>query len=237
LSLPPDTKILACRVFTPELLALGLSEDQVNWLDQGLHLYPDKLREEITTALAEMEADPACQQVILVYGYCGGGLEGITSRRVRLVVPVAHDCIPLLMGLDTPASPSTRTFYFSAGWIDYGRNPQVEYQDAAERFGEAIAMRISKEIFKSYEDFALIDNGCTQDQRFWQFTQDCARLYGKDCCQVSGTLESLRRLLAGEPSPQVRVYEPGQAIHLQDFQSRQKPQLANSQEDLSPQVS
>ena len=209
--------ILACRVFTPELAALGVPDGQVVWLDQGLHLYPDKLQSELKAGLDRLEQDPAVQRVVLVYGFCGGGLDGLTSRRVELVIPLVHDCIPLLMGLDAPCAPSVRTYYFSAGWIDHGRTPWTEYQRTAERYGPETAKRIGDQILKSYRDFALIENGTGDEERYWQYTRQCGQLHDKPCLRVPGTLEILETLVNGRPHPRIQVFPPGRAVKLGDF--------------------
>lgn len=215
--LASNTRIMACRVFTPELTALGVPDDQVVWLDQGLHLYPDKLKSELKAGLERLELDPTVQRVILVYGFCGGGLDGLRSQRVDLVIPLVHDCIPLLMGLDAPAAPSARTYYFSAGWIDYGRTPWTEYQHTAERYGEETAKRIGDQILKSYEDFALIENGVSREERYWQYTCRCGELHDKPCLKVPGTLEILEALVRGRSHPRIRVFQPGRTVGLGDF--------------------
>lgn len=214
IDLAVNTRVVACRVFTPELLALGVPEEQIVFLDQGLHRTPDELHRRLGLALAALEGDEAVDTVILAYGLCGGGLEGLSSGRLRLIVPLAHDCIPLLLGRD-PAKKSgqaVRTFFLSAGWIDYGQTPLTEYYKTAERLGEDNARWTTREILKHYQDVALIDGPLVRDQRYWDYAREMAELSGLASGRVEGSLGWLRRLLAAREADGVRILRPGTKI-------------------------
>ena len=66
--------------------------------------------------------------ILLGYGLCGNGLDGLTARHTRLVLPRAHDCIALLMGSREryrayfEANPGT--YYRSTGWLERGKGLQ-----------------------------------------------------------------------------------------------------------------
>ena len=46
--------------------------------------------------------------ILLGYGLCGNGLDGLSARHTRLVLPRAHDCIGLLMGGTAGAAEGER---------------------------------------------------------------------------------------------------------------------------------
>src|SRR6266545_8337375 len=60
-------------------------------LPQGLHNEPDRLRSELQLAVARIEQMQEVQAIVLVYGLCSRGVEGVTTKRCRLVIPRAHD--------------------------------------------------------------------------------------------------------------------------------------------------
>ena len=102
-----STALVACDVFQNEIAALlsapgAIAPARVEWLEMGLHYHADRMRTSIQEAVDRLEADPAVTTVLLAYGLCGNGVVGIRTRRCRLVLPRAHDCISILFG-DRPA--------------------------------------------------------------------------------------------------------------------------------------
>ena len=99
---------IACRVFTRELsaaVAKCAHPVEVSWLPQGLHDTPDLLRARINATIdaiervdAEAPARRRLDAIVLCYGLCGGGLDGVRAGRLPLVVPRADDCIGILLG-------------------------------------------------------------------------------------------------------------------------------------------
>jgi len=206
--------VLACRVFQPELASLEVSEDRVRYLDQGLHRYPDQLRLELADALAELERDPAVDRVILAYGFCGGGMQGLTSSRVNLVLPLAHDCVPLLLG-SAQANPCVGcggTFYLTPGWIDHGQTPYSEYFVTRDKFGDEDALWVGEQMLAGYDRVILVDTGAGLLPRHRRYARDMATLFDLAYREQRGHRDWLRRLLAGRPDSGLTVLPPGKAV-------------------------
>ena len=93
----------------------------------GLHDHPDTLRQEIQNQIAQIETDPAVEQIIMIYGMCGGELIGVEAQRCPLIIPRAHDCISLLLGSaerhQTVLRQNPATYFYSPGWIRGKRVP------------------------------------------------------------------------------------------------------------------
>ncbi len=90
--------IISCQVLYQEILdVVNEQEIRVEFLPQGLHNLPDEtdMRGEIQAKIDELEIK-GYDLIILGYGYCSGGIEGLTAAQAKLVVPVIDDCIPLL---------------------------------------------------------------------------------------------------------------------------------------------
>jgi hypothetical protein len=219
ISLPESTRVLACRVFQPELTFLGLAEPQIMYLDQGLHIHIDSLRDKISESISKIEEDPGVSQIILAYGYCGGGLEGLSAQRASLVVPLIHDCIPLLKGspLDSPDGRMQHSFYLSAGWVDNGRTPLVEYLEYSEKLGEEDAMWVAKEMLKGYSSVTLIEHQEITRPEHHAHASEVSKLFDLEYRSTPCDLVWLLNLLLAQPSDQVMVLEPGQRIELKMF--------------------
>ncbi len=225
--LAAGSRVLACRVFEPELDLLGIGPQEVTYLEQGLHRYPQDLRKEIAQALAALEIQPHTRKVIIAYGYCGGGLEGLVARRAELVIPRSHDCIPLLLGGPVPPrlTKDGQSFFLSAGWIDHGRTPFTEYQYTAEKYGEEDARWVGRQILKGYKRVALITGKQTRAPKYRRHAQAAAKLFDLQYNEEPGRLAWLRELLAGVNSPRVLVLPPGVPVKLDMFPQDQEPQV------------
>jgi len=70
----------------------------LEFLPQGLHDLGAKAMAEKIQGVVDRAPEGACEAILLGYGLCGNGLDGLTARHTRLVLPRAHDCIALLMG-------------------------------------------------------------------------------------------------------------------------------------------
>lgn len=214
--LPARSKVLACRVFQPELNALGLGEDQVEYLDQGLHRYPHELRERLGQSLARLEADTEVDRVILLYGFCGGGLENLTSSRLEIILPLVHDCVPLLLGREADPQPGAgpAAFFLSRGWIDFGNTPYSEYFVTAEKFDEETALWTCQEMLKGYDRVVLIRTLAGLEDRHRDYALNMARLLGLDYKETSADSEWLQRLLTAKPGTGVKTIPPGEPVQL-----------------------
>jgi hypothetical protein len=216
MALPHNVGIVACRVFAPELAALGIEESKVVFLDQGLHRYPGDLRKELARALARLEQNRTLEKAILCYGYCGGGLEGLTSSRLELVLPLAHDCIPLLLGVRSrdPCVGCGDTFYLSPGWIDHGLTPYSEYFVTAEKYGREDALWVGRQMLKGYREVVLVENAAPLQSHHRRYAQEMALLFHLGFREVRGNKNWLVSLLAAQHNSEVAVVTPGVKINL-----------------------
>ncbi|MCK8823972.1 DUF1638 domain-containing protein [Fuchsiella alkaliacetigena] len=117
--------IIACEVLYEEILTLSADKEiNIEFLPQGIHDLPnqEEMRAVIQAKIDELEAQKNYDYLLLGYGFCSGGVEGLSTKRATLVIPFVHDCIPLLLG-DQEAQgniENSNTFYLSRGWIDCG---------------------------------------------------------------------------------------------------------------------
>lgn len=220
LQLPEHTGVVACKVFEPELKALGINDAQVVYIEQNLHREPDSLQKMLAETICHLEDQAWFDTVVLLYGYCGGGMEGLRSNRLRLIIPLAHDCVPVLVGTKKDQDSniiSADFFYLSPGWIDHGLTPYSEYFVSCEKYGHEDALWISREMLKSYSSVMLVENLARLSKRHRRYAREMARMFELDYRECQGESDWLVRLLEGQESDEVAVIEPGTVITLKCY--------------------
>jgi hypothetical protein len=146
-------------------------------------------------------------------------MEGLSPRRVRLILPRVHDCIPLLLGRPQagPAVGKGGVYYLSPGWIDYGQTPYTEFFRTRELFGEQEALWATREMLKGYAEVVLIETqtGLTLAHR--RYASEMARLFGLSFRTAHGKSRFLMDLLSENSRPHIACLGPGQAVTAELF--------------------
>lgn len=225
--------IVACAVLEDELAVLRRELDPLPHLElmpQGLHNEPDRLRSELQAVIDRLEIEyPNITAIVFVYGLCSRGLVGLTSKRVQLVLPRAHDCITLLLGSkDRYAeimADDEPTYWYSIGWNRYGNPPgeermQRRRQEFVDAYGEENAdylMETMEHWVHDYKRAGFLDLGLVDSSAAATFTKEAADYFGWTYDLHQGDPQLLRDLLAG-PWDEGRfcVVEPGHTTRLAD---------------------
>ncbi len=194
-------------------------------LEQGLHNEPPRLRAELQRAIDRVEAADNVDAIVLGYGLCSRGVEGVFARRCRLVIPRAHDCITVLLGSkERYADYVARhpgTYWYSPGWNKHHIPPGPERHARlraryVEQFGEDNAdflMESEQQWFKTYDraTYVHLTVGATDADK--RFTRDCADWLQWRYDEQAGDPSLLVALLRGEwDDERFVVLEPGQTI-------------------------
>jgi len=219
-------KLISCEIFFREiefLLEQSPHQIDVEFLQKGLH---DIQPEEMTKRI-QAQIDAASEQdydaILLGYGLCNNGLEGIVARNIQLVLPRAHDCITLFFGsrqryrehFDT----NPGTFYKTTGWIerDYvsdelkplsipnqtGMN--MTYAQLVEEYGEDNAEFLWEELCnteKNYSKITFIEMGVEPDDSFEKTAKDEAASKHWKFEKETGDLSLLQQLLSCNWNPE-----------------------------------
>jgi len=159
-------KLIACEVLFRELCdACAHSSHQVNpeFLPKGLHDLGGKPMAAKIQDAVDRTAEGACDAILLGYGLCGNGLDGVTARHTRLVAPRAHDCIALLLGSRQryqayfDANPGT--YYRSTGWLERAKDVQ-QLSHRTVGMDEEIGLRAGDSVASSGRSLTLaVPNG------------------------------------------------------------------------------
>lgn len=126
-------------------------------MDYGLHRAPARLNQSLQAAIDDIET---AGQIILGYGLCGNGLDGIKAGKHTLIIPRVDDCIALLLGSrraylrEMQKAPGT--YYLNEGWLESGSHPLKEYLEYKEKYGVEEAAWIMDQQYRNYERLVLV---------------------------------------------------------------------------------
>jgi hypothetical protein len=199
----------------------------VEILEQGLHNEPGKLRRVLQEAVTRVEEMQPVDAIVLGYGLCSRGTEGVVARRCRLVMARAHDCITLLLGSkERYADYVARypgTYWYSPGWNRHHTPPGQERHEKLkaqyiEKYGEDNAeflMESEQHWFNSYDRATYIELGAGATEEDVEYSQRCAQWLGWSFDHQKGDPSLLRALLAGDwDTERFIVIEPGETLRM-----------------------
>lgn len=199
--------VLSCQVLQEMLTALlpaGLAAE-VQFLDYGLHRFPKKMTLSLQEAIDAIE-EPSL--VVLGYGLCGNGLQGLKAGKHILLVPRVDDCISLLLGSyqdyihQFSAVPGT--YYLSKGWLESGSHPLKEYEEYVPRYGAHEAMWIMDQQYQHYERLVLVAHSEADLEAYRPQAQEVARFcerWGMRYEEILGSDSYVRRLVEAAAAP------------------------------------
>ena len=228
---PPATVVITCDVLRDEFMQFARGMDHIvhiEVLKQGLHNDPPLLRKELQQAVDRVENDwPLARAIVLGYGLCSRGVEGVVARRCQVVLPRAHDCITLLLGDRQVYAQYVKdhpgTYWYSPGWLRCSLPPGPERHakllaDYREKFGPEDAdflMESEQSWFKNYDRAAFVDLGTPDAEKDVEKTRQCADWLGWSVDRLHGSPTLLQDLLLGHwDSQRFLVLEPGQTAHM-----------------------
>jgi hypothetical protein len=193
--------IIACEAFRGELEAFKESINvQILWIEQALHDVPDKLHLKVEERIKEAEKVLNHGDMILLFlGNCGGSIRGISSGTLTLIYPDVDDCIPVILGsmerFKCIHAERPGTFYMNKNWIDSGQDPLSSSRKNIETYGEKKGWKISKLMYKNYNYFSLIDNGCYDLEKYRVHTLEACEKFGKKYLEEKGDLKFIEAIL------------------------------------------
>ena len=193
--------IIACEAFRGELEAFKESiTAKIIWIEQAMHDVPDKLHLKVAEKVKEAEKTLNPGDTILLFlGNCGGALRGISSETLTVIYPDVDDCIPVILGSKERfkhiLAEKPGTFYMNKNWIDSGQDPLSSSQRYIETYGEKKGWKISKLMYKNYNYFSLIDNGCYDLDKYRAHAREACEKFGKSYSEEKGNLKFIEAIL------------------------------------------
>jgi hypothetical protein len=227
----PKVAVITCAVLESEIdqLARGLANVvAIEKMQQGLHNDPPLLRVKLQAAIDQVErAHPEAEVIVLGYGLCSRGTEGVKTSRCWLVIARAHDCITHLLGSKERYAAYVKqnpgTYWYSVGWNKHHIPPGRERYDKlrreyAEQYGEDNAdflMESEQHWFKTYDTAAFVHLGMGEVDEQLAYTKKCADWLGWKCDCQKGDPALLTALLTGPwDNDRFLVVGPGQTFRM-----------------------
>lgn len=231
-AIPPPQRIvlIACAVLEAEVrhyasLFPGLI--QIDILEQGLHNEPAKLRDSVQQAIDRIERDCTPDAIVLGYGLCSRGLEGVHAAKATLVIPRAHDCITLLLGskerYQQYVNQHPGTYWYSPGWNKHHIPPGPQryeklYNEYLAKFGEDEAkylMEMEQHWFTTYNRATYVDLTVGVTQADLDYTRQCADWLKWHFDHQQGDPALLKDLLGGNwDADRFLVLSPGSTLQV-----------------------
>ena len=220
--------VIACKVFR-DLLEHFLPPDvadHVTFLDYGLHEFPKELTKTVQEQIGAV-AEPS--RILLGYGLCGNGLDGIQAGRHTLFIPLADDCIAILLGSYRAYlkefSENPGTYYLTKGWLESGSDPLKEHHQMVEKYGAENGTWFMDQQYMHYKRLVFVAH--TREDlesyrpRALEVAEYCKR-WGMKYEEVLGSDTYIRDLVKAintqfESDDQFLVIPPGGSIEQSQF--------------------
>lgn len=226
--------IIACQIFWREFsyyASLSKHMYSYSFLKQGLHNSPDILRETLQKKIDEISSDKDDEGtnryhgVLLGYGLCSKGIEGIKAKDIPVVVARAHDCITLFLGSKEryreyfDAHPGT--FWYTPGWIDSMLMPGADRDKFIEEYytreyGEENAQYLVEieNIWKNnYDNIAYTDLGISDNKEYKKITKESSEYLKWNIDEIQGNERLIVNLLNGDwNEKEYLVLNPGETL-------------------------
>ena len=221
--------LIGCEILLRELCDAIVHSPQrvtVQFMPKGLHdLGGEELRRRLQEVIDAVDATDY-DAIVLGYGLCGNGLDGLQARKLPLVIPRAHDCITLLLGSRSTfgkhftANPGT--YYRSVGWVERGESIQQQLtgmgfhhaslESLIARYGECNGHYLYEEYRRyeqNYSRLVYIENGLEPDACAIDSARTEAQEKDWSFEIIPGELTLFRRLLAGAWDEDFLIVPPG----------------------------
>jgi len=220
--------IIACQVLQSmleRLLPPNLAE-QVIFKEYGLHRLPHRMQTALQETIDGIETPSL---IVLGYGLCGNGLNGLKAGKHTLLVPRADDCIAILLGSrerymqEFASEPGT--YYLSKGWLECGSHPLGEYEEYVEKYGQEEAAWVMDMQYQHYRRLVLVTHSEEEMEQYrpeaTRVARYCAR-WNMRYEEILGSERYVRRLLQAAHAPEevddeFLVVGPGGEIRQDQF--------------------
>ncbi|MCR4963079.1 MAG: DUF1638 domain-containing protein [Firmicutes bacterium] len=216
------TVILACEILKQEVEA---AREKVNcsypivYIDGGLHMVPQKLRQEIEKKLQELP--PEVDTVLLAMALCGNAIVGFAAP-CRLVVPRMDDCATIFLHQNDERHANLKEkghFYLNYGYINIKNFVQDDYDYALEKYGPRRCEKMTRILYQDYVSVDVVENGAydAHDKDFLAKVEKVAGIIGCPYRHVPASNLVLEKLFAGRWDGQFMVVEKGQILQTEQF--------------------
>ncbi|MCI8281458.1 MAG: DUF1638 domain-containing protein [Lachnospiraceae bacterium] len=207
--------LIACSMLEDEIKKV-YKEIECNipviWVERGFHNTPEKLNGELQKIIDEHQD---CDEILLTFGLCGNGTEGIVSKNTMLVMPRFDDCINMLLckgKRESRGLTKADSIYITRGWTLDSESILSQYDKYVEDYGEESAEGIIEMMYQHYKTITVIDTDSYEKAPVMEYANQAARLLGLSSQMTEGSTKVLRDLLLGNWEEHFIVQKPGCSV-------------------------
>jgi len=220
--LETNTCIIACETLKDELNLVMRDTGSalpVRWIDSASHINQEKMRLAVQEAIDTLPA--ACTTALLLFGFCGNALVGISAGKRTLVLPRVPDCIPLFLGSRAEREAyGSGAYFFTSGFFKSRGSIAAQAERACARYGKKRGLALMREMLAACRDFVLIDTGAFDTAAVYGRVTDFAKDFDIPLKLVPGNLRLIHALVSGEwPAEEFLLVKPGGSITFEDSQN------------------
>lgn len=214
-------KLISCEIFCREMcLAVARSANRIDveFLPKGLHDIGAEGMCQRVQQVVDRVASSSYEVVLMGYGLCNNGVQGLRSGPLPLVIPRVHDCIGLFFGsherYKTYFDAHPDSFYLTTGWLErdelneelkplaigHQMGMDLSWEELVERYGEENARFLYDQLCnttKNYQRFTFIAMGLAGEEAFEAHGRREAEARGWAFEKVEGRMDMVHRLLSG----------------------------------------
>jgi hypothetical protein len=218
------TTVIACETIKDEIMYVAdklQCKHPFLWMPSSLHKYPERLRHRLQEEIDKCDEDE--DNILLLFGYCGNAVLGLSSQHARLIIPKMDDCISLLLGGNQrrkDLSMEGRAYYLTEGWMNSDSGIAVEYNRCLMKYGYDKSNMVFKVMLKGYKSFDVIDTGIVGAETMSDMmdaVQKLAECFNLEHKVIEGTLEVLGKALYGQWDEDFVIVEPGEKVKFEYF--------------------
>ena len=221
-------KLIACKAICRELsylCAISPNNIDISFLRQENHNSPDLLRKVLQDEIDVVEtgkdnhtngmrhAGDDFDAILIGYGLCANGIANISSKKYKLVIPRAHDCITFLLGSKEKYSDYFKNmpgaYWYTMSWIESGATPGEGsyYRSDAEAqyyrdkgFDEEeieYLLEESSSWIKNYKTAAYVKMPFFDKEEYMDYTKKAAEAFNWEYRQIDGDMSLMRDFVDG----------------------------------------
>ncbi len=180
-----------------------------------LHLNQHNLNQSLQEEITRIEETGG--DILLGYGLCGRGVEGVSSGKSRLIIPKVDDCVGAILGskarhkriLDQNAG----TFFLEPSWIDTDVDVFAQCLKGLDKIPEEYQQDIVDLALKHYSRLVLIHHKEDKTAMAADRCRSLAKQYGLEFVQLQSDLTLLEDFSKGNiDSDRFIIVEPGDKV-------------------------
>lgn len=217
------TLVIACETIKEEVL---YAADKVKcqfpilWMPSSLHKFPNKLQRQLQEQINSSECENA-ENILLLFGYCGNAVLGLSSKDACLIIPRMDDCVSVLLGGNERRNDLSKegcAYYLTKGWMNSDSGIATEYKRCLMKHGYEKSNMVFNVMLKGYKSLDVINTGVDKLCDVVAAVQEFAGILELDCKVVDGTLDVLYKALSGRwDEDDFVILEPGEKVKFEHF--------------------